>query len=153
MDSLKPALGHLAKIALLSLCCLLLFACQSEIKKRPFGYMRLGEVSGFLVPEKYLPDLRLLIKRDDRGLYAMSTECTHDLSALRLVERNGEKIFISDYSTSTYDWNGKVLSGPAKANLPYYSLRVDSGVYGGPKDTLYVDIGDERPPSWRLPID
>lgn len=115
--------------------------------------MRLGEVSGFLVNEKYLPDLRVLVRKDARGLYAMSTECTHDLSALRLVERDGRRVFVSDYSTSTYDWNGKVLSGPAKGDLPYYYLRVDSGVYGGPKDTLYVDVGDERPATWRLWID
>jgi Rieske Fe-S protein len=94
----------------------------------------------------------LLLRRDELGWYAMSTLCTHDLSVLR--RRNGPNgpMLASVYTSSTYDLNGKVLSGPAIKDLPYYELYVEQGVAEGARDTLYARIGSEKPREWRLPV-
>jgi hypothetical protein len=129
--------------------CVIIVSCDSP-RKRPYGYLRLGPLSEFLNSEIDLTQEKLLIRRDTRGMFAMSTMCTYDLTYL--VRRNiGEKIvYASDYTSSTYDSAGHVLTGPAKYNLPYYKLAIDSGTYGGPKDTLYAVVGEEVDEGWRL---
>lgn len=124
----------------------------AEGRKRPPGYLRLGHVSKLLGRATELKDFDLILRRDEGGLSAMSTDCTHDLSSLVLRKVEGKLILVSTLSASTYDVDGKVLSGPAKVDLPYYELRFDAGVYGGARDTLYVYVGREVSPSWRLPV-
>lgn len=129
---------------------LLLNACRSSVQHRPWGYLRLGPVQGFLKPETFIPQDRLLIRYDSKGFSAMSTSCTYDLTAL-VQRQEGEKtIWVSEETTSKYSSEGKVLSGPAKADLPYYELIIDTGDTEGVKDTLYVKIGAEKSPDWRL---
>lgn len=130
-----------------------LTGCEEPVKHRPYGFLRVGPASDFLQTETYRPDLRMLFRRDERGLSVMSTLCTHDLSPLKLTTRpNGAEIFISEYSESQYRKNGRVMHGPAEANLPFYRLKIDEGVYGGPVDTLYVEVGAEVSSDWRLPV-
>lgn len=134
-------------------CALLtLVSCQPQVRKRPFGYVRLGPAKNYLATETYEKDYNLLIRRDKQGLYAMSTKCTHDLSNLLLNRAGGRIVFSSSYSPSTYDQNGKVLTGPAKFDLPYFRLKIEAGKYGGPRNTLYAVIGDEVGPSWRMSL-
>ncbi|MBX7139312.1 MAG: Rieske 2Fe-2S domain-containing protein [Oligoflexia bacterium] len=135
----------------LLICSLILAGgCRERIQTRPIGWMHLGLLKDLLAEETYMPEKRLLLRRDAGGFYIMSTECTYDLA--RLVRRPGGDgyIFVSPYNGSEYDYQGKVLKGPAVANLPYYVLRLDSSTYGGPKDTLFVQIGVEKPVDWRL---
>src|SRR5690606_2157788 len=83
-----------------------LAACKDTVRRRPYGYLKLGPVEKFLAPETFLASHRLLIRVDDRGLYVMSTECTYDLSPLDLVPAEGaaqQRHLASRYTTSTYD--------------------------------------------------
>ena len=146
--SRKPLL-----IAGLLLGALILSGCDWNVRRRSPGYLRLGKIQDLWGAENYLPEQRLLLRHDEGGFYVMSTECTHDLSALRLKDSPTGREFVSEYSASRYDTDGRVLSGPAEVSLPYYELLVDSGEYGGPKNTLYARVGSEVPPTWRLRID
>ncbi len=127
---------------------LLVSACQPG-RKRAYGYLRLGELAEQTAAERYMPEKNLMLRRDGAGFFVMSTLCTYDLSPLvRLPDGS----FASEYSKSRYDGEGRVSSGPAKANLPYYELVLAPGVYGGVPDTLYVKIGEEVPREWRLKV-
>ena len=119
--------------------------------KRPYGVERLGPLKDFIGAETYLERQNLLVRDEDGGLSCMSTMCTYDLSPL-VLRRTAEGCeLISRFSHSRYDCRGKVLSGPAKYDLPYYELFAAPGEYEGRiPDTLYVWISKEKPPSWRL---
>lgn len=147
---------RLAKRRLLSLTVflsVLLFipsVCEHKGLERPYGYIKLGKIDQFTGRRTFLTRDRLLIRRDEQGLYVMSTLCTYDLSPL-VPQTTAHGIrFISQYSTSTYDISGVVLRGPAQVSLPYYELRVASEDETGVRDTLYVYIGKQVSPSWRL---
>lgn len=137
---------------LLAVLCLFSAGCEPAVRERPYGDLRLGKITDFLAPETYLKAQRLLLRRDGAGWFIMSTMCTHDLSPLELRENNGQRIFYSDYTTSSYDIDGAVLSGPAVEALPYFELYIDQGTYDGMKDTLYARIGEKRSKDWRLPV-
>ena len=100
-----------------------------------------------LQPETYLPNYGIMIRYDAGGFSAMSTYCTHDISPLKRTNDGWN----SSYSTSQYSPDGQVKQGPAKGALPYYELRIDQGVAGGPVDTIYIEVGRERPATWRYP--
>lgn len=139
---------------LLVLVLCLLTACQPSKRERPYGHVRLGLVKELLASETYLPALHLLVRHDPAGFSVMSTECTLDLSALEVrTAPNGEKIWASPFSASTYSYDGKVLSGPATHDLPYYEAHIDAGAYNGPADTLYAIIGPEKARQWRLKVE
>lgn len=136
-------------------------SCSSAGKKRPFGYMRLGPVNEMLSPETFMEQKGILLQRDDRGFYAMSTYCTYDLARLVIKsdKENGQRRLVSRFSKSTYDMNGKVLSGPAVSDLPFYKLKMAVEFSTPPGeaievkvDNLYVKIGDEVSPDWRLNV-
>lgn len=126
--------------------------CHEGVERRPPGYIRLGPIKDFLTPETFLKVDRILVRHDDGGFSAMSTLCTHDLSPLQPKMKDGQRIWVSEYSASTYADDGTVLTLPAKAPLPYFRLEFASAKYGGPVDTLYVYVGDDRPKDWRLAI-
>jgi len=146
-QNLSKTLLTIAGIAL----CLIHSGCQSSVRKRPPGWLKLGKASEYTQAETYLPEKRLLLRKDERGFSVMSTECTHDLSGLVPKKTDHGVVFFSEYSDSQYAEDGKVLHGPAVADLPYFELRLDESVYGGPKDSLYVQIDKEVPKEWRLP--
>lgn len=141
----------IVRAALVVVVALAVAGC-ADGRKRPPGYLRLGHISKLLGRATDLKDFDLILRRDEGGLSVMSTDCTYDLSRLVLRKVDGKLILVSTLSSSTYDLDGKVLSGPAKVNLPYYELRFDAGVYDGPRDTLYVYVGREVSPDWRLPV-
>jgi hypothetical protein len=153
VDSIaRPRLVHLLPLFAV-LLALTFTGCEPSHRERPFGYLRLGPVGNFLKEETFLESDRLLVRHDAGGFSIMSTECTKDLSPLHLEQSpSGERIWKSKYTASSYSYDGKVLTGPAIKDLPYYDLRIDAKVYGGPKDTLYVEIGKERSKEWRLKV-
>lgn len=138
----------------------MLSACQPAAQKRPYGELRLGKLADIArVPESMFDNQGFLIRYDAGGFSAMSTLSTYDLTPLVLKQTEQGPIFVSTdpYSTSTYDKSGKVLTGPAKQSLPFYELRVAAGFYCKPddkceKDTLFVTVGREVSPEWRLKI-
>jgi hypothetical protein len=137
-------------IAVLSLS---LFGCQAGEMRRPPGYFRLGLVDSLArSSETHFSDYKILLRRDSKGFFAMSTACTYDLTPLMRVGQSGAERWRSSYSESEYSNDGEVLHGPAKAALPYYVLRIAPGEYGGKADTLYVEVGVTRAKEWRLPL-
>ena len=139
-------------ISLVFLFFLALFAIGCEAK-RPPGFLTIGKVSEVAGQTHFLPEMNFYLIRDQHGVAIMSTLCRYDRLPLKLINENGRDIFVSDYNSSRYDISGRVIAGPAKQDLFFYSLRIDSGVYGGPKDTLYVQIGTEVGRDWRLKVD
>lgn len=127
-------------------------SCKQDVLERPPGYIKIGRISEFKEVENFRPDVRFLVIKDDKGIAAFSTLCTHDLTPLRLIHSEGGRVFVSDYTESRYSLRGKVLQGPSVADLPYYHVVVDSELLGGPRDTLYVHVGKKRDPEWRAPL-
>lgn len=127
-------------------------ACTPSERTRPYGYLRVAPLSAIESPYSFFLEQGLLIRRDARGLSAMSTFCTYDLSKLVLKRGQEGLRFESQLTTSQYAFDGSVLRGPAKRDLPYFKVVLDAAVYGGPKNTVYVFIGREVPPSWRLTL-
>ena len=135
------------------LCSVLATACFWGPKKRPVGFLNLGPVAQLAQhDETFFSDLEILLRRDAGGFYAMSTACTYDLSGLIYSERDGKLLWRSQYTESAYNSDGTVAHGPTKYPLPFYKLELASGTIGGPPDTLFVEVGVERPASWRLPV-
>lgn len=140
--------GWLCVIQLVLLCVI---GCDATSKKRPYGYVKLGLASELAArPETLFSDQRVIIRHDDNGFAVMSTACTYDLSALTRVSDQGGRHWASSYSSSSYDDQGRVLKGPARANLPYYRIELAAGTYGGVPDTLFVQVGVEVDSTWRL---
>ena len=129
-----------------------LSSCDTGYQRRPIGWYKLGKAKELQAAETFFDEKLLLLKHDQRGFSVMSTACTYDLSPLILRDAPQGGVFVSRYSESQYDREGKVLKGPAHVDLPYYELSIDAGVAGGPKDTLYVQVGVEKPREWRLPF-
>ncbi len=127
------------------------FGCETGARKRPIGYVRLGLAAELAQhPETFFSEARILVRYDDGGFSAMSTACTQDLSALTRIGEGSAKRWVSSYSNSAYDEYGRVLAGPTRADLPYYKLQIAAGSYGGVPDTLFVELGSETTPAWRL---
>ncbi len=144
--------------SIIQLCCgllvsFMLISCFGGPKRRPAGFLNLGPVEELARSEQtFFSDFKILLRRDEGGLYAMSTACTYDLSPLLFSERDGKLLWRSQLSASTYAPDGSVVHGPATAPLPYYKLEIAPGTIGGTADTLFVEVGIERPASWRLAV-
>ena len=129
-----------------------LMSCRSGGKTRPFGYFRLGKIAELLEPETQFANFGLILRHDSSGFSVMSTYCTYDLAALELRQGEAGPVLVCPRSGSAYSTDGRVLKGPAKANLPYFKLELAESEYGGPKDALYAAVGVERSPHWRLQV-
>lgn len=138
-------------------------SCERGPQRRPAGFLRLGNLAELLERAElrdpalrdsgiFFSDLGILLRRDEGGLYAMSTHCTFNRTALSIQEVEGKKVLSSRYSASSYDIFGNVLTGPTRHPLPYYVLQLEPWTAGGPPDTLFVLVGRERPREWRLPV-
>lgn len=154
---LKPQISR--RKALRSFFCLILCgvsfnaqACKPKVRKRPLGFLRLGNIENFLQAETILAREWLIIRRDQSGLSAMSSLCTRDLQALEQIVQDQNTAYHCNLCQSRYNFDGQILNGPTIAALPYYSLHVDAEQIQGPKDTLYVRIGVEVASSWRLRV-
>lgn len=148
---MRFSLRYLLHFTVAVLTVVVFFGCH-EALTRPYGYIRLGKASELTAPETPLLDKWLILRHDEKGFSVMSTLCTYDLSPLDIRHTpDGHYELVSRYTQSAYSSDGSVLHGPTRHPLPYYELTLDEGVYGGPKDTLYVQVGVERPKEWRLP--
>ena len=65
-----------------------------------------------------------LIKNADGSLTAISTLCTH--VCCQCSFDSGQKAFVCPCHGSVFDLSGKVVRGPASADLPTITLQVDS---------------------------
>ena len=143
----KVASGILFAILL----CFSLESCGPRVRKRPVGFMRLGNVLDLRSPDIVFKEKNLLLRHDDNGFYVMSLQCTFDSSPLVMWNVDSKRVFISPTSKSVYDENGAVLRGPAQSPLPYYRLKYSADANGS--EFVVAMIGIEVPGNWRLPLE
>jgi cytochrome b6-f complex iron-sulfur subunit len=104
--------------------------------------VKLGPLANFQDVEVFpVPEQRLFIFSDAKGLYAISAVCTH-LGCI--VAYRGEEGFYCPCHGSRFDAKGKVVGGPAPRPLPYLELSVS------PDGQLVVDSSKEVGPEVRL---
>jgi len=83
---------------------------------------KIGRKNNFPVNSfTYLNERKLFIYRDHEGIRAISAICTH----LGCIIEKSEDGFQCPCHGSCYNQNGKVLSGAASKDLPWYSLIKD----------------------------
>ena len=73
---------------------------------------------------KPLPRYKLIIFRDNEGIYAISSECTH-LGCTLSFNKDGQK-FQCPCHGSSFSKDGAVQRGPADEGLPWFSVEVDA---------------------------
>ena len=90
----------------------------------PSSRIKLGLLARFpLGIELILEDEQLYVKRDEAGISAMSTVCTHLGCAVRKTEEG----FLCPCHGSKYTNEGKVVAGPAPRTLDWYPVRLLPG--------------------------
>lgn len=90
----------------------------------------------------YLADRQLFVYRDHEGIRAISAVCTH----LGCIIERSDQGFQCPCHGSCYNEDGRVLSGAATSDLPWYSLQkdvdgqilVDKGRLVDPGQKLYL---------------
>ncbi len=90
----------------------------------------------------YLPESRLYILRDHKGIAAMSAICTH----LGCVVEQDASGFLCPCHGSSYSIHGEIESGPAPRDLPWYK------VAGLPDQSLLVNMSQIVSPESRFKI-
>ncbi|PID91010.1 MAG: hypothetical protein CSA96_10540 [Bacteroidetes bacterium] len=89
-------------------------------RKGQEGRIVLGRARDFPVDTyRYVEKGDLFVYRDHEGVRAVSARCTH-LGCIVQQEGDG---FACPCHGSFYDLNGRVLSGPAPRNLPWYRVQ------------------------------
>jgi cytochrome b6-f complex iron-sulfur subunit len=88
----------------------------------------------------YLPDRQLFVYRDHEGIRAISAVCTH----LGCIVEKSEDGFLCPCHGSCYSEEGRVLSGAATRDLPWYALQKD------PDGQIVVDLGRLAQPDQKL---
>ncbi len=106
--------------------------------------VKLGPLAQFLSVEMTaLPEQRMWVYRDDDGLYAISSVCTHLGCLVQHDEAGG---YHCPCHGSEFDRQGRVLSGPAPRPLKYLELAVS------PDGQLVVDQQAEVNSDVRLAV-
>lgn len=88
----------------------------------------------------YLAEEKVYIYRDHEGISAVSAICTHLGCVIELVEEG----FQCPCHGSCYDQSGKVLSGAASKNLPWYMIEKDAD------GQLVIDLSSTVDPDFKL---
>jgi len=108
--------------------------------QRPRGVYPAGGSSDLQVGgARPLDDARVLVRRDELGIYAVTTVCTHRGCALGL---DGDRLACPCHGAA-FDLEGRVLRGPATRQLEHYRVTLTDG-------GLAVDTSQVVPASMRL---
>jgi Rieske Fe-S protein len=106
-----------------------------------------GELSHFGLLGIYrILKTSILIGRDEAGLFALSSLCSHlgcDLNTKGTIDETG---MLCSCHGSKFDNGGNVLSGPAQTPLKAFGLAL------GCDGKLYVDFPNEVPITQRLAV-
>lgn len=87
-----------------------------------------------------------LIGRDDRGIYAMTSTCTHNCCTVSATGTGAGIVVVCPCHGSRFDRDGAVVEGPAA--LPLVHFQVDMGTNG----MLIVQGGIQVPSDTRLVV-
>ncbi len=79
----------------------------------------------------FLSDRQMFVYRDHEGIRAVSAVCTH----LGCILEKSEEGFLCPCHGSRYDPEGRVVSGAASQDLPWYAMHRD------PDGQIVVDKG------------
>lgn len=105
----------------LILVLIFIFAFSKNCTQAAIVVMKLGSIDDFTPGTvKFIDKAKAFVICDDEGIYAISAVCTH-LGCL--LERNDNK-FACPCHWSSFDANGKVVTGPATRDLAWYSLEI-----------------------------
>ena len=109
----------------------------------PSRRFRIGKPKDFPVgTERYFEKERVLVRADDRGIYALSLVCTHlGCTVAKEADRPG---FACPCHGSRYRDNGAVIVGPAPRRLRALHVAAD------PSGWLSVDAAQEVSPQTRM---
>ena len=100
-------------------------ACGQATGSAPTGPVAAGSVSALSVG-KMIVMSNIVVARDASGVYGMSAVCTH---AGCLLDDGGATIAAGlscPCHGSTFDGNGIVTNGPARASLQHYAVTIAS---------------------------
>ncbi len=99
----------------------------------PSERVKIGTVSSYPVGTQVtLEDQHLFVQRDNEGIYAISTICTHLGCTVRRVDSG----FDCPCHGSRYNPDGQVVQGPAPKSLPWYRVQIM------PSGRVVVDRGN-----------
>lgn len=92
-----------------------------------------GPVAGGTVAELAVGTLRfapgsskIVVGRDDQGIYAMSSICTHSQCDMSKDGKLSNAGLICDCHGSEFDKVGNVITGPANRALPHYKVVINT---------------------------
>lgn len=117
---LKVVGGGVAGVPLLS--------CSSGVPEpAAVGKVDAGLASSYPVGSlEAVGGLAVALGHDERGFYALTLTCTHDgcnMATQGFVSGSG---LACGCHGATYDVNGHVLGGPAKADLTHFAVNIDA---------------------------
>lgn len=69
---------------------------------------------------------RIALLRDDEGVAAMSMVCTHQNCLINADASSANQAYVCSCHGSQFDKKGKVLTGPASQDLPWYETSLTS---------------------------
>jgi Rieske Fe-S protein len=112
-------------------------ACGNQLVGGPFTSFAVGTATFFRCA-------RLFIVRDELGIYAMTSICTHQMCDVA-ADRNSLS-FTCPCHMSQYDANGNVTHGPAMMPLVHFLTMLDRA------GNVSVDVGTTVDESVRLTL-
>jgi cytochrome b6-f complex iron-sulfur subunit len=119
-------------------------ACGPPTGSPPTGPVSAGNVSGLAVGSLHVMS-NVVVARDANGVYAMSAVCTHAGCLLDDGAATVSAGLSCACHGSTFDGNGTVTRGPARAPLQHYAVTV------GTDGSIVVDGSQPVSASTRTP--
>ena len=111
----------------------------------PDGFVDLGSIATLPVNALVtIPSHELLLGRDEGGVYAMTSRCTH--RNCNMIANEGitpGNITVCGCHGSNFDPNGVPINGPASQPLAHFEVMVNEAIHVGVNLDVEVDI-DER---------
>ena len=99
-----------------------LVSCSKSYQRKA-ELINLGQIKSLLLKVQYLRSQSILLFRDDQGWSALNMRCSYEGCDLTYQENS----LYCSCCRSHFAFDGRVLAGKAKNNLPFYelSLKVD----------------------------